>query len=138
MAGVVLDCSVAVAWTMGEVHEDALQGIFQLGRREGYHVPSVWRLEVCNAFLSTLRAGKVDMERFVANFSDLGAIRVMIDNKTEHLAWTTTRDYALKHKLTSYDAAYIDLAVRKKAVLATLDKALARAAKVEGLHVLPN
>jgi predicted nucleic acid-binding protein len=47
-------------------------------------------------------------------------------------------DFAVKHGLTAYDATYLELALRKNAILATLDNPLAAAARSKGPTVLPN
>jgi len=57
--------------------------------------------------------------------------------ETERYATTTTMALGRKHKLTSYDAAYLELAMRRGVTLATLDKNLRKAATMEGVAVLP-
>ncbi len=57
--------------------------------------------------------------------------KITVDAETLTRAWGATLELGAKHKLTGYDAVYLELAVRKRAALATLDKALARAAEAE-------
>ncbi len=59
------------------------------------------------------------------------------NKETEHHATTTTLALGRRHKLSSYDAAYLELAMRLGLPLATLDKDLRKAAEAEGIAVLP-
>jgi predicted nucleic acid-binding protein len=67
----------------------------------------------------------------------LGKLSIEPDAQTGHFATTSTIALARKHKLTSYDAAYLGLAMRRGVALATLDRNLRKAAVMEGVPVLP-
>ena len=67
----------------------------------------------------------------------LGSLAIESDAETGHYATTTTIALGRKHKLTGYDAAYLQLAMRRGAALATLDQNLRKAASMEGVPVLP-
>jgi len=66
----------------------------------------------------------------------LKRLPIAIDDQTDAHAWGATRVLALKHDLTVYDAAYLELAIRRKQPLASCDAALIRAGKKVGLDVL--
>lgn len=68
---------------------------------------------------------------------DLERFPLEIDASTNDVAWSETLTLADRHNLTVYDAAYLELAMRRALPLATLDTRLADAARAEGLAVLP-
>jgi predicted nucleic acid-binding protein len=67
----------------------------------------------------------------------LSKLAIESDTETGHYATTATIALGRQHKLTSYDAAYLELAMRRGVALATLDKNLRKAAVMEGVPVLP-
>ncbi len=69
--------------------------------------------------------------------SSLAELPIEIDAETADHVWHATVDLAAKHSLTVYDATYLELAMRKRLPLATLDQDLMAAARAEGLTVLP-
>lgn len=100
-------------------------------------VPSIWILEMCNVLVMSEKAGtlKIPLAKAV---SALWNFPVAIDETIPERAWAAVVKLAQRHGLSTYDASYLELAQRKRALLATLDDALARAAKAEGVLVLPN
>ena len=68
---------------------------------------------------------------------DLDTLNVTLDEVSDVQAWQATLHLAQRHRLTVYDAAYLELAQRQRMPLATLDGDLARAARDEGVTVLP-
>ncbi len=69
--------------------------------------------------------------------ADLAEFDIIIDSETDLHAWQATIRLADLHGLTVYDAAYLELAQRRRLPLASLDKALADAARAAGIEVLP-
>ncbi|MGO9464305.1 MAG: type II toxin-antitoxin system VapC family toxin, partial [Isosphaeraceae bacterium] len=97
------------------------------------HVPSLWPLEVANALLVGERRGRItsaETARFVAI---LGAFPITVDDQTVAHAWTDTMHLARAHNLSSYDAAYLELAIRFGLPLAALDGRLKAAAGAVGV-----
>ncbi len=101
------------------------------------HVPSIFLLEMANVGVKTV-AAKISKRPMNAIVAEWWNMQLMVDEMTMPRAWSTVMDLAVKHGLTAYDASYLELALRKNAILATLDNQLAAAARVEGLTVLPN
>jgi predicted nucleic acid-binding protein len=73
------------------------------------------------------------MRRAVFSGRRLG---IMIDSETDAHAWGTTRQLSIEHDLTPYDAAYLELAIRRGQPLATADAALIASARNIGLEIL--
>ncbi len=67
----------------------------------------------------------------------LSAATVHLDSKTASQAWSTTLEIADQHKLSTYDAAYLELALRMGVELATLDKDLRKAGVAMGVKIIP-
>jgi predicted nucleic acid-binding protein len=131
----VLDCSLTMAWLYAEETTAAVRKVFELVEDAGAWVPSLWRLEVANVLELGVR-GRSDSAFRDAALDDLAEFPIAIDAETDHRAWTATISLAIDRKLTVYDAAYLELAKRRRLPLATLDKDLRRAATAEGVHLL--
>jgi len=132
----VLDCSAAMPWVFEDESSTESEAILHRLQAEGAFVPGVWPLEVCNALLVALRRGRLaeqKSERFVAA---LEGLPITVDEQAQGHVFDQVLPLARQHGLSSYDAAYLELALRKKAPLATLDAGLARAAQAAGVEVL--
>jgi len=131
----VLDCSVTMPWVFEDEESAESEAILHRLQTEGAFVPGVWPLEVCNALLVAVRRERLEKrksERFVAALEDLP---ITVDDAVCDV-FQVVLPLASQHDLSSYDAAYLELALRKKAPLATLDAGLARAARAAGVEVL--
>ena len=132
MSGFVLDASVAVAWLLDDEEEArAAAALGQLETEVGL-VPQFWHLEVRNALLGAERPRRMRGHEVDERLRTLAELPVRTD--TEPRIWTAFA-LARTHRLSMYDAMYLELAERSDAPLATLDKALARAAGTAGLAV---
>ena len=98
--------------------------------------PALWRFEVANVLLMAVRRRRLDAERRTRILADLDVLPIRIDDAATRLAWTRTLDLAERHGLTVYDAAYLELAVRMNATLASLDGELIAATRSEGAAVV--
>ena len=67
---------------------------------------------------------------------DLESYPIDVDPETDRHAWGATLQLAIRYRLSLYDAAYLELAQRRRVPLATLDRDLQAAAKAEGITVL--
>ncbi len=125
----VLDSSVTLAWVYAGETTDAVGQVFDLLSETGAWVPSLWRLEVANVLEMNARRGRHGPDLRDATLSDLAQLPIQVDPETDKHAWGATLRLAARHKLTLYDAAYLELALRRNLPLATLDEDLRRAAK---------
>ncbi len=91
-------------------------------------MPSLWRLEVANAFQSALRRKRITTVYRDESLTKLDAMPITVDADTDTYAWTTTLRLAERFGLSVYDASYLELAQRRSLPLATLDKELREAA----------
>ena len=81
------------------------------------------------------RRNRLDPAGCEAFLSHLGEYDIRVDTETVPRAWSKTLDLALLHKLSVYDAAYLELALRRNLPLATMDGALLQAARVSGVRL---
>ncbi|MBW2237739.1 MAG: type II toxin-antitoxin system VapC family toxin [Deltaproteobacteria bacterium] len=134
----VIDNSVVMTWCFkDETSQYADLVLDRLEVSDGF-VPSIWPLEVCNVLLVAERKnriGEADSARFIALLSELP---IIVEQEPPERMIKEIFALARKHKLSSYDASYLDLAMRKGLPIATLDKNLIAAAKRSKLPILKN
>jgi len=131
----VLDASVTATWFL-EDEADA-KGIREKTLAEGAVVPANWPLEIANVLIVNERRGRITTRARSAAFDILNAFPIELDGETVAHAWDATCDLAVTHRLTIYDAAYLELAQRRGLPLASLDRALRAAATAAGIALLP-
>jgi len=132
----VVDSSAALAWVYSEETTEAIfEVLARLTDRRAW-VPALWRLEVANVLEMNVRRGRHDAAFRDAALADLAVLPISIDAETDRQAWGATVRLAARHRLTVYDAAYLELAQRRGLPLATLDKELRDAATAEGVILL--
>lgn len=135
-AAFVVDCSVAMAWLF---HDEATQETAELLSRlatETALVPAWWFIEITNVLAMAERKGRItprQSEGFIADLSKLGIER---DNESADRAFTHLLALCRTRRITSYDAIYLDLAIRRSLPLATLDHDLRKTAKKLGVALL--
>ena len=132
----VLDSSATLAWVYSDETTEAIGQVFDLLSEGGAWVPGLWRLEVANILEMGVRRGRHDATFRDATLADLALLPISLDPETDRQAWGATLQVAGRHRLTVYDAAYLELAIRRGLPLATLDGDLRAAAQAEGLVVL--
>lgn len=132
----VLDNSVALAWCFEDEQPVPVMDLLDRVTETGAFAPSLWPLEALNGLLIAERRRRIDagLRRRFADF--LRELPITIDTETANLAWTATVRLAERLRLSLYDASYLELAMRRKLPLATLDRELINAAKASGTIVL--
>jgi predicted nucleic acid-binding protein len=132
----VVDTSITLAWCFEEERTKAITDLLYRLGQTGALAPLLWPLEALNGLLMAERRRRVDARRRQRLGGFLRALPVILDTETAGQAWTATLRLAERHRLTMYDAAYLELAQRRKLPLATLDEDLVKAAKALGTTVL--
>jgi predicted nucleic acid-binding protein len=132
----VLDSSATLAWVYSNETSQPIREIFEQVARSGAWVPSLWRLEVANVLEIGVRRGRHNSAFLTKTLSDLALLPISLDPETEKQAWTATVALASTHRLTVYDASYLELALRRSLPLATLDIELRTAALSENVPLL--
>ena len=126
MSGLVIDANVAVAWfrpVSSRLAEAALDMLCEYGAV----VPALWRWEVQDV-LRRLEASGELASSAAAAAEELRQLPIAIDDEPSGL-FGAELTLARAHGLTVYDAAYLEVAVRRQLPLATIDKKLGAVAK---------
>jgi predicted nucleic acid-binding protein len=128
VTGFVLDASVAVAWCFEDESTPAAWALLDRLRTAPGHVPALWALEIGNILLGAEKRQRITQARTVEFLSILGELDIRVDPDLAGRAFRDVLPLARERRLTTYDATYLELAMRLGLPLATKDKALARAA----------
>jgi predicted nucleic acid-binding protein len=132
----VLDSLAALAWVYAEEATPAIRDVFKQVTEAGAWVPSHWRVEVANVLEMGVRRARHDAAFRDATLADLALLPIQLDPDTNQQAWGATVRLAERHRITVYDAAYLELALRRGLPLATLDRELREAAVAESVLLL--
>lgn len=137
MSGFVLDCSIAASWCFEDEADPAVDTLLDDLKVQGAAVPSLWPLEVTNVLLQAERRGRITMATVDGRLAAFAALPITVDTTSWLRTSAAILALARLHGLTTYDAAYLELATRQRLPLATKDKALRRAAAAVGVGLLP-
>jgi predicted nucleic acid-binding protein len=132
----VLDASLTLAWVFDEEETERSREVLGRMTEEAVVVPGVWPLEVVNAVVSGRRSGRFTEEAAGLFVEAVTGLEVELDEGAARVAFDRLLTIAADNGITSYDAAYLELALRLDAPLATLDAGLARAARAAGVELL--
>ena len=115
----VLDNSVALAWCFADEQTPAVMALLDRVTETGAMAPSLWPLEAMNGLLMAERRGRLSAAQRVAMAGFLRALPVRLDEETAERAWEASAELAERFRLSVYDAAYLELAMRRGLPLAT-------------------
>jgi predicted nucleic acid-binding protein len=132
----VIDSSMTLAWYFEDEKTDASIAVLNRVAESGAVVPALWHLEVLNGLQVAVRRNRITAAYRDASLADLGALVIAVDPGTNEHAWSATLRLCERFNLTAYDAAYLELALRRQLPLATLDGTLIRAAQGEGVALV--
>lgn len=130
----VLDGSVTVAWHFDDETDAYADSVEAALASTTPVVPSLWRLEVANALLVGERRKRTTEAEIITFFSFLKRLPIVLDDQTWARAWTESLSLARERNLSVYDAAYLELALRRGLPLASIDDRLNVAARAVGVH----
>jgi predicted nucleic acid-binding protein len=128
----VVDASVALDWVFASERSERSNRVLEDVLREGALVPPIWPAEVANGLLSARRRGKLEARELPAALALFEALQVTVLPEPGRDSIRLLVDTGGTAELTAYDAAYLELALRESAPLATHDEALRHAAQVLG------
>ena len=132
----VIDSSVALTWCFEDERTPATTAVLDQVVQAGATAPALWSLEVLNALVMAERRKRLTAVQRHQLAGFLRDLPITLDPETASQAWTATARLAEQHRLTLYDASYLELAQRLGLPLATLDRELRAAAGTLGIPVL--
>lgn len=137
MDGFVIDVSACMPWCCEDEATESSERLLQhAALRQPLHVPSLWPWEMMNAVAVAVRRKRISDERGADFLGLLSNFDFRVAESPALTDFPRLADLAFHHRLTAYDTAYLDLAIRLALPLGTLDLDLKNAALAEGLDVL--
>ncbi len=128
----VLDCSVACAWLLDDESVPAADRVLKRVGTYGASAPGLLWAELRNSLVMAERRGRLAPAQTAAALAEIEDLDIELDHAPDG---ATTLRLAREHQISVYDALYLELAVRQRRELATLDRALQRAAESEGVDL---
>jgi predicted nucleic acid-binding protein len=125
----VVDNSVVMSWCFKDEANKYTDAVLDSLAESYAVVPSIWPLEVANALLVSERRRRLSEADSIRFLTLLAQLPLTVEQEQSEKAMMRILALARKHKLSSYDASYLDLAMRSGLPIATLDKNLRAAAK---------
>ena len=133
-AGWVIDASVTLPWFFADEATSFTEGLLDRLADQVLWAPHLWVLECTNVLQSAQRRRRIDPNRRAEIAGELGELPVRID--PEVMDFVRLDRLASSHGLSAYDAAYLELALRRSLLLVSLDDQLIAAARSLGHPVL--
>ncbi len=131
----VLDCSVTMAWCFLNEQADYADAMLTRLATETALVPSLWHLEVINVLLVGQRKGRISKDQTQEFLMLAQKLDIQTDTTSPDIEDRDFIDLATQYQLSAYDTAYLNLAIREKLPLASLDKKLIEVSREIGLYL---
>ena len=136
MSPLVVDASVAAAWCFEDRTSAFAEGVLDQIVEHGALAPAVWPFEMANVLALAERLGRLSQTRVTQVVATLEALPISIDEESLAAVLRSVVPIARNYSLSAYDAAYLELAIRRDLPLATLDDALRAAATRAGVQLV--
>ena len=133
MSAFVLDNSVTMRWCFEGTATPYSEVLEQLLTGHEAQVPVLWLYEVVSVLAKGQRTGAITMEKAHGFLEDLRSLDIAVDAEGFANIFGEVHRLAVVHGLSGYDAAYLELAIRRNLPLASLDDDLNRAADAAGV-----
>jgi predicted nucleic acid-binding protein len=130
-----IDASVTAAWCFHDEATEASRALHRSLVHRRAVVPVLWHAECANLLLTAERRNRVSPEQSLELLELLASLPVETDEETARVRGPVFR-LARKHRLTVYDAIYLDLAMHRGIPLATRDNELRRAAQAANVALI--
>ena len=125
----VVDASVAMSWCFEDEATSYTESVLERLRGSDAAAPAIWPLEVANILLLGERRGRIPRPKTESFVRVLQELRVAVEDGPPAAVLGSVLQIGREYGLTSYDASYLELAMRRGLPLATLDGRLADAAQ---------
>ena len=131
----VLDNTVGTGWYLGDQASAYTEAIAVRLQEDKALVPALWQMELANVLKTACTRGKLQLAQARQILDVLAQLPIEVDggpvpNQRQLF------EFAMRYGLSSYDAAYLELAMRHGLALATRDDPLQRAAIAAGVDVI--
>jgi predicted nucleic acid-binding protein len=136
VTGFVIDASSVLAWCFEDEGGAGADDQIEKVAAEGAAVPGLWFLEIANGLVTGERRGRIKPAESAAFVAMIEELPLVMDRATGARALHETMGLAREQRLTAYDAAYLELAMRLGLPLMTGDRSLRAAAERVGVALL--
>lgn len=136
MTAFVLDNSVTMRWCFEDAltpYAEAVLDQLLVGRQA--HVPVLWLYEVVSVLAKAERRASITADTAHGFLEDLRSLDIAVDDESSGHIFGDVHRLAVEHGLSGYDAAYLELAIRRGLPLSTLDEDLQKAARTAGVEL---
>lgn len=134
---IVLDASLIVNWLISGQDIPGAPEMIDLLATDEITVPAHWPVEISNVLRTHIRGGRMTIGSMHDIFDRLDVLDVIVEPAIPLDEVGALASFAIAHNLTAYDAAYVQLAFQRRAILATLDRAMRAAALPLDIPLLP-
>ena len=125
----VVDNSVVMSWCFKDETNQYADAVLDKLSETTAIVPSIWPLEVVNVLLVAERRKRLKQADSIRFITLLSKLPIVVEHEWPEKMMTDLLALGRAKDLSSYDASYLDLAMRKDCPIATLDERLMEAAK---------
>jgi predicted nucleic acid-binding protein len=132
----VIDASLALCWYFPDETSAFADSVLFQTSAETTFVPHHWKVEVANGLTMGVRRNRISSSYREQTLAVVDALEYQVDTAGIKTVWPDAVAIADRRGLTVYDALYVELAKRTNSKLATLDKAMKRAAVAEGISIV--
>jgi predicted nucleic acid-binding protein len=132
----VLDASITLAWCFAEEATPRTTALLEKLTSEIAIVPTIWSLEIGNILLNAQRKKRISYADITQFLELLNHLNIQVDAETTDRSFHQILSLAHSEELTTYDAAYLELAMRSGSPLATKDLQLRKASSRVGVKLL--
>ena len=133
---IVLDASAALAAMFDDEPAWASDELLALGDRTPFVVPGHWSVEIASSLAAAERRKRIVPNQANLLLGIIKRLEVIVDDRTADLAFELLLSLARQHRMSVYDSAYVELAERVGAPIATFDKTVARVAAERGVALV--
>jgi len=127
---------VALSWCFEDEEDGYADAVLDRLVGDGAVVPSIWPFEILNGLIVAERRGRLTPAQGARFEELLGALLIDVEAAPGRERWSILVSLAREHRLSAYDASYLELALRRNLPLATLDAQLVQALERSGAELL--
>lgn len=132
----VVDNSVVMSWCFKDETNEYADAVLDLLCETTAFVPSIWPLEVVNVLVTAERRGRLSEADTVRFITLLSQLPIHVEQERPERIMKDLTALAREHNLSSYDASYLDLSMKRGLSIATLDARLIEAAKKVNVSIV--
>jgi len=132
----VVDASVIFAWQFPDEESEVVDQIVDMFMDRTAWVPAHWHAEIANGFAIAVRRKRLTRDYRQGALTRIADLPIRTDPDSTAALWHETQNLCDEYQLSAYDAAYLELARRRRIPLATLDKAMNRVADALGIALV--